>query len=236
MRDLNNKLSINRDSDIEISISQKVFNNVNLKKKYDVINSFLDSTFKVTNEALPSMAKYNPIMSELVLKELRIIDITIQNDREKISKECIDILDILTNRISEVSYFIYNLIIHRNPYEYKSLENDFKVYQNVQALEKTFPLEKRKKIMKDLENEINKVNDIISAISEVDNSVNRTYSNKLLELQNEYESIKRTVIFKSLEEIRDDIYNKLVFNLDSIHERVRNKIVFLEKVLDDDYE
>lgn len=211
--------------------SIEILKSKTITEKYDVIESFLLSTFSVTNQGTIEMAKRNPIMATIVLEELRKIESIISKDIDSIKIEDIDVIDITTDRSSELSQFIHNFTILTNGYAYKSLCEDLKIYDKAQKLEKIFPLEKRKARLQELGKEIDKNKDMIEAISEVDEFLSKSYQAKLYDLEKEYRVIEETIYFKDISEITAETYLKCITKLRNIKERVLEKIDFLEKIL-----
>lgn len=216
--------------------NNNILEEMTLKERYNAIASFLISTFRVTNHALPSMAVANPIMCSIVLKELNNIDSIITNDIKSSNIKDIDLIDITTIRSSEISQFIYETMIHTNPYNYKRMVDDIKANEKAQRLEIVFPLHKREERLKGLENDISVTEKMMDSISEIDDILAESYRKKLSDLQREYDAIKETIIFKDLEEIKEETLTKVLWKLQSIQEQVRIKIEFLENVKDGIYE
>lgn len=221
---------------------ETILEGMTLTEKYNAISVFLDSTFKVTNEAIPQMATNNPIMSNLVLQELKKIDEIITKDIESIRVSDIDITDITTKRNSDISAFVYSCMMMSNAYicspsdAYRRLLEDLKAYGKAQKLEKVFPIEKRRARLHELENDIEATEQIISTLVEVDDIIAKAYENKVVELRREYNAIKETTYFKDMEEIQMESYAIIISRVSSIKERTRVKIQYLERVLGGDFE
>lgn len=216
--------------------SNNILKEMKLKERYDAIGSFLESTFKVTNPALPSMAAANPIMCNIVLKELKDIDSIITTDINLINITDIDLIDITTTRSSEISQFIYNTILLMNAYDYKKIVDDIRANEKAQRLDRAFPLHKREERLSELEKDIRATEEMIDLISEIDDILAESYIRKLRGLQREYDAIKETIAFKDIEQIKAYTLTKILWRLQSIQEQVRFKIEFLEKVQDGSYE
>lgn len=210
---------------------QEVLKGKNLIGKYDAIESFLFSTFNVTNSALPNMTKANPIMAVIVLEELKELDVTIEKDIQSINLNDIDVIDITTNRKNELSRFIYNLLLTTNVYGYKRIEDDLRAYDKSQKLEKVYPISKRRERLEELKVEIEKVEDMVNAISEVDAVLGKSYSKKLSDLQREHEAIEETIYVKSIDVITEEAYSMVMARINGIREIVVGKVELLERVL-----
>lgn len=212
--------------------TKEILRGKDLVGKYDVIGAFLDSTFSVTNPALPTMAKANPIMSTLILEELRNIDAIVVKDMEGIKLKDIDVIDITTNRESELSRFVYNLMLTINPYAYAKLEKDLNAYHKAKKLDKAFPLEERKNRVEQLKREIATTSDTIDLLSEVDGILVKSYISKLNELQREHDVLEESIYVKDITVIATEVYSVVMQKFNNIKLIIDTKIEFLEGVLD----
>ncbi|MGG5460297.1 hypothetical protein [Clostridium sp. B9] len=208
---------------------EKILKSVSLKERYDYIERFIFSVPSVTNEGMPELAGRNPILSNLVLNELKIIEKIVEVDKKNIKPEDIDIEDIAITRNSKLSESINSFLIIKYQYKYQELKDAFEKYKKMKELEKISSLEERTNKLKSLESEINNLNNIISASYEVEKDIGYFYFDTLKRKQKEYEALKRLVFFKSVEEINEEIYNKMIYILDDLHVRIKNKIEFLKK-------
>ncbi|MDM0859536.1 hypothetical protein ACV3SO_13805 [Clostridium perfringens] len=209
--------------------TEKFLKSVSLKERYDFIERFIVSVTNVTNEGMPQVAERNPILSNIVLRELNIIDKVIEADKKNIKLEDINIEDIAITRNSELSESINLFLITKDQYKYQELKEAFEKYKKMKELEKISSLEERKNKLKSLENEIDNLNNIMLASSEVEKDISYFYFDTLKTKKKEYEALKKLVFFKSIEEINEEIYNKMIYILEVLHERIKNKIKFLEK-------
>lgn len=209
--------------------TEKFLKSVSLKERYDFIERFIVSVTNVTNEGMPQVAARNPILSNIVLRELNIIDKVVEDDKKNIKLEDINIEDIAITRNSELSESINLFLITKDQYKYQELKEAFEKCKKMKKLEKISSLEERKNKLKSLENEIDNLNNIMVASSEVEKDISYFYFDTLKTKKKEYEALKKLVFFKSIEEINEEIYNKMIYILDVLHERIKNKIKFLEK-------
>lgn len=211
--------------------TQDILKEKDLSGKYDAINAFLDSTFNVTNPALPAMAKANPIMATLILEELKDIDAIVVKDMEGIKLKDIDVIDITTNRECELSRFVHNLILTTNPYAYTRMERDLNAYHKAKKLDKAFPLEERKKRVEQLREEIAKTSDTIALLSEVDGILAKSYVSKLNELQREHDVLEESIYVKDVNVITAEAYSVVMQKFNNIKLIIDTKIEFLEGVI-----
>lgn len=211
--------------------TNEILKGKDLAGKYDAINAFLDSTFNVTNPALPAMTKANPIMATIVLEELKSIDAIVEKDMEGIKLKGVDVIDITTNRESELSRFIHNLMLTTNPYAYTKMEKDLIAYQKAKKLDKAFPLEERKKRVEQLKEEIATTSDTITLLSEVDATLAKSYVSKLNELQKEHDVLEESIYVKDITVITTEVYSIVIKKLNNIKSIIDNKIEFLEGIV-----
>lgn len=211
--------------------TKEILKGKDLAGKYDVIGAFLDSTFNVTNPALPAMAKANPIMATIVLEELKSIDAIVEKDMEGIKLKGVDVIDITTNRESELSRFIHNLMLTTNPYAYAKLEKDLNSYHKAKKLDKAFPLEERKNRVEQLKREIAATSDTIDLLSEVDGILVKSYISKLNELQREHDVLEESIYVKDITVIATEVYSVVMKKFNNIKSIIDSKIEFLEGVI-----
>lgn len=212
--------------------TQDILRGKNLIERYDAIGAFLDSTFNVTNNALPEMTKANPIMATLILEELKDIDAIVVKDMEGIKLKDIDVIDITTNRESELSRFVYNLILTTTPYAYTRMEKDLNAYHKAKKLDKAFPLEERKERVEQLKEQISKTSDTIALLSEVDGILAKSYVSKLNELQKEHDVLEESIYVKDITVIATEVYSVVMKKFNNIKSIIDTKVKFLEGVLD----
>lgn len=212
--------------------TNEILKEKNLIEKYQVIGAFLDSIFNVTNPALPAMAKANPIMATIVLEELKNIDAIVAKDAEGVELKDINVIDITTNRESELSRFIHNLMLTTNPYAYAKMEKDLIAYQKAKKLDKAFPLEERKNRVEQLKREIATTSDTIDLLSEVDGILVKSYISKLNELQREHDVLEESIYVKDITVIATEVYSVVMQKFNNIKLIIDTKIEFLEGVLD----
>lgn len=212
--------------------TNEILKGKDLAGKYDVIGAFLDSTFSVTNPVLPTMAKANTIMATLILEELKDIDAIVEKDMEGIKLKDVDVIDITTNRESELSRFIYNLMLTTNPYAYAKMEKDLNAYHKAKKLDKAFPLEERKERVEQLKEEISKTSDTIALLSEVDGILAKSYVSKLNELQKEHDVLEESIYVKDITVIATEVYSVVMKKFNNIKSIIDTKVKFLEGVLD----
>lgn len=211
--------------------TQDILKGKDLAGKYDAIEAFLFSTFNVTNPATVSMTRANLIMANMVLEELKNIDSIVAKDIEGIKLKDIDVIDITSGRESEISRFIYHSLLKMNAYDYKRIDDDMRAYLKAQKLEKVYPIEKRRERLEELQAEIERTNDMINAISEIDKNLAKSYSKKLSELQREYQTIEETICFKDITVIKAEVYSRVIARMNTIKDRIMEKIEFLEGVI-----
>lgn len=211
--------------------TQDILRGKNLIERYDAIGAFLDSTFNVTNPALPAMAKANPIMATLILEELKDIDAIVEKDMEGIKLKDINVIDITTNRESELSRFVHNLMLTTNPYAYAKMEKDLIAYNKAKKLDKAFPLEQRKDRVEQLKEEIAITSDTITLLSEVDGILAKSYVSKLNELQKEHDVLEESIYVKDITVITAEAYSVVMQKFNNIKSMINYKIEFLEGVV-----
>lgn len=212
--------------------TREILKGKDLVEKIDAIGAFLDSIFNVTNPALPAMAKANPIMATIVLEELKDIDAIVVKDMEGIKLKDVDVIDITTNRESELSRFIHNLMLTTNPYAYAKMEKDLNAYHKAKKLDKAFPLEQRKERVEQLKEEIAKTSDTIALLSEVDGILAKSYVSKLNELQKEHDALEESIYVKDITVIATEVYSVVMKKFNNIKSIIDTKVKFLEGVLD----
>ena len=212
--------------------TNEILKGKDLAGKYDAINAFLDSTFNVTNPALPAMTKANPIMATIVLEELKSIDAIVEKDMEGIKLKGVDVIDITTNRESELSRFVYNLILTTTPYAYTRMEKDLNAYHKAKKLDKAFPLGERKERVEQLKEQISKTSDTIALLSEVDGILAKSYVSKLNELQKEHDVLEESIYVKDITVIATEVYSVVMKKFNNIKSIIDTKVKFLEGVLD----
>lgn len=200
----------------------------NLEQKYRAIDIFIKDIFRVTNTALPQVAKQNEIMSTIVLRELKELVAVVEEDIKGISITDISVEDIVGAKEKEVSKLIHSILCG---YPYTGIENDYKVFKKYEKLNEVFPIEERQAKVEQLKEEIDRVQRSIETIMEVDSQLAKNYILKKSNLEREYNAIQETLYCKSLEEIRLQAYGSLVYRLENFKEVIKNKINFLERVL-----
>lgn len=200
----------------------------NLEQKYRAIDIFLNSTFPVTNTALPQFAKNNEIMGMVVLRELKELVPVVEEDIQGLTIKDIDVNDIVGDKENEISRLIHSLLCG---YPYTGICNDYKVYKKYEKLNEVFPIEARKLKVEQLKGEIDRVQKSIETIMEVDSGLAKSYISKKADLEREYNALQETLYCKSLAEIRLQAYGSLIYRLENFKEVIENKIEFLERVL-----
>lgn len=211
--------------------TNEIIKGKNLIEKYDAIGAFLNSTFNLTNNALPEMTKANPIMATIVLEELKNIDAIVVKDAKGIELKDINVIDITTNRESELSRFVHNIMLTTNPYAYAKLEKDLNAYHKAKKLDKAFPLEERKNRVEQLKREIATTSDTIDLLSEVDGILVKSYISKLNELQREHDVLEESIYVKDITVITAEAYSVVMQKFNNIKSMINYKIEFLEGVV-----
>lgn len=211
--------------------TKEILKGKDLVGKYNAINAFLDSTFNITNPALHTMAKANPIMATIVLEELKNIDAIVVKDAKGVELKDINVIDIATNRESELSRFVHNIMLTTNPYAYTKMEKDLNAYHKAKKLDKAFPLDRRKERVEQLKQELAKTNDTIALLSEVDGILAKSYVSKLSELQKEHDVLEESIYVKDITVITTEVYSVVIKKLNNIKSIIDNKIEFLEGIV-----
>lgn len=80
--------------------------NKKMIEKYREINRFRYSIFRITNPAIPTEVRENPILAGIVLDKLKELKKEIEKDIDSVSIDMIDIADIFGNGTLEVSYWL----------------------------------------------------------------------------------------------------------------------------------
>lgn len=201
-------------------------NNKRMVERYREINRFRYSIFKVTNPAVPTEVRENPILAGIVLDKLKELREETQQDIDNIVIDMIDIEDILGERESEVSGLLANEVML---FELETTRKQYKNYLKAQKLDEIFPLADRKKKAEELEKEINNLTLTIESLEEIEPKLVASQKDKVGKLQEELMALEETFEFVSIEEIRSNVFVRLHGYLGNILNDINSKIAFIER-------
>ncbi|WP_294365369.1 hypothetical protein [uncultured Clostridium sp.] len=207
-------------------MNKKNLENKRMIERYREMNKFKYSIFTITNPAIPTEAKNNPILVGIVLDKLKELKQEIEVDISNISIDMIDIEDILGKRALEVSELLTNEICL---FDLETIKGQYKSYLKAKKLNSIFPVENRKSKVEELQKEINNLNLTIESLEEIDPSLVISQKEKVRKLEKEKEALEETFNFVSIEEIEGTLFARLHSYLNSILIDFNNKIAFIER-------
>ena len=197
-------------------------------EKYREINRFRYSIFRITNPAIPTEVRENPILAEIVSDKLKDLKKEVEKDIDNMTIDLVDIEDIFGNRTLEVSKLLADEIIL---FELETIRKQYINYLKAQKLEEIFPLDDRRKKAEELRREINNLNLTIESLEEIEPKLVASQKEKVAKLQGELMALEETFDFVSLEEIRGNVFVRLHGYLGNILSDINSKINFIERNL-----
>lgn len=206
---------------------------VRMIERYKYINKFRYSIFGVCNQAIPTEATHNPILSEIVLEKLKYVKEEIKADINSITLGSIKAEDVFGNRELEVSELFANEICL---YDFASYKTRYDEYLKGEALQRILPTHKREEIIEKYNEEIKALEEALKGLEGIGKQFGKEERKKLESLKLEKLEFEEKFDFPTLEDIEISIFNRIYSYLINIIEDIENKIEYLEGKLGDRYE
>lgn len=202
--------------------------NKRMMERYRNMNKFRYSIFQITNPAIPSEVKINPILARLVLNELKELREEIQADIDGLSIRMIDIEDIVGASREEVSELVSREVCL---FDLSTIKKKYENYLNGEKLNKIFPVVDRKNRVIELQREIENIELTIKSLEQINPSLVVSQREKVQMLEREKFALEETLHFESLEDIKDSVFLRLYSYLVNLLNDFDSKINFLERNL-----
>ena len=206
---------------------------VRMIERYKYINKFRYSIFGVCNQAIPTEATHNPILSEIVLEKLKDVKEEIKADINSITLGSIKAEDVFGNRELEVSELFANEICL---YDFASYKTRYDEYLKGEALQRILPTHKRERMIEEYNEEIEALEETVNDLDAIDKQLAKEERKKLESLKLQKQELEEKLEFPTLEEIETSLFNRIHSYLNNIMEDVENRIKYLEGKLGDRYE
>ena len=189
------------------------------------------------NTSHPDITKRNYIASYDTLSRLRILEKVVENDINSLNLKDIDVSDILGERKSKLSCFIYSELNERYPYDLVNFNKRYLTYLKVMALEDKYPLEERKKDLEEILNKIKKTEETIEYLEATEDAFDTNMSiilrrkRELEELKVQYEEQLQIINVETPKDLAVYIFNKVYSEMKRVKGMITSKIEYLERTL-----
>ncbi len=207
-------------------IGAELIKDMELKDRINSVENLLIDTFSITNPSLRHKAELNPILSTILLDQLKVI-IDIIDEDPNIKIEDINLEDLFTNSNEEISKLIHN----KFPSLYAQLKVDYDKLQKSKELNSKIPESLRRKRLKELKEEITVTNTYIEMLGKSNSTIRNSYELKIFNLEKECAAIEETFNYKSYREIQEKAYLSIRNSIISLQNKVLEKINYLEGVM-----
>ena len=190
-------------------------------ERYKYINKFRYSIFGVCNQAIPTEATHNPILSEIVLEKLKDVKEEIKADINSITLGSIKAEDVFGNRELEVSELFTNEICL---YDFASYKTRYDEYLKGEALQRILPTHKREEIIE----KYSLTDKEIGALANID--LMKTETTSIYKYENAEKTSKTYALAKDKEStMHDDRFYVLIMLAHRLYELRRGQIITTEE-------
>lgn len=214
---------------IKEQIGAELIREMELKDRYNSVDKLLLDIFVITNPSTKRV-RYDLILATIVLEQLKVV-LSIIDDDLKIKPEDIDLIDLFGDMDKETSRFIHDNYIS----SYMEFKKDYEKLKKAKELNSKISEVERINRIKELRQEIDFANRYIEMLGKGNLDIKSSYEFKLLNLERECNVIEETLNYKSHEEIQNELYIFIYNCIVSLHNRVFDKIEFLEGELIKNY-
>lgn len=207
--------------------TKELLKNMTLTKRYETIQQYRQGAFKVLNPALPQLVRTDILLSTSSLEVLKEIEAVIKQDVKSLKIEDIKLEDILKrNYQNELSELINTTVCL---WLMPSIQSDYNACIKAEKLEQVYPIEQRKRELDQLEKEIDTIEESIEVLKSIDVNLVQAQVDRVEQLRNQREAIKRTLSYKTKEEIKLELYGCTHRYLETILGGVQANINHLER-------
>lgn len=209
--------------------TKQLLKEMTLVKRYEAIQQFKQGAFKVLNPAIPQMVKQDVLLAIATLEVLKEIKSIVEEDIKSLKVEDINVVEILERRYeSEISELVRNKVC---PWSISTIEKDYEAIKKGEQIEKVWSRTSRIKELEQLEKTMIEIEESISILADIDQTLVRNQIDELERLRGKKETIDRTLNYKSEEQIKVEIYGYTYNFLNNILEGVQDGILHIERNL-----
>ena len=207
---------------VKEQIGAELIRHMELKDRYYSVDNLLLDIFVITNPSTKRV-KYDLILSTVVLEQLKIV-LSIIDEDLKMKPEDIDLIDLFGDMDKETSRFIHD----NCSLSYINFKRDYEELKKAKELDSKISEDERIKRIRELKKEIDSANAYIEMLGKGNFDVKGSYEVKIFNLERECSVIEETLNYKSYEEIQEEIYIFIYNRVVNLHNRVFDKIEFLD--------